>query len=61
MLSSNFHCKGNGRTTEAAHLVLAFFFAISPDIRRVTSLANHRSQPLSCHFEQRAEAATLPS
>ena len=43
MLSSGFHCKENDGTTGAAHLIQTFL-AISPDIRRVRSLANHRNQ-----------------
>ena len=42
MLSSDFHCKENDGTARAAHLFQTFL-TISPDIRRVRSLANHRS------------------
>ena len=45
MLSSDFRCKENDGSTGAAHSIQTFFFffAISPDIRRVTNLANRRS------------------
>ena len=42
VLSSDIHCKENDKTTGAVHLIQTFL-AISPDIRRVRSLANHRS------------------
>ena len=42
MLSSDFHYKENDGTTGAAHLIQTSFLAISPDIRRIRSLANHR-------------------
>ena len=42
MLLSDFHCKENDGTTGKAHLIQTFL-AISPEIRRVRSLANHRS------------------
>ena len=42
-LISDFHCKENERTTGAAHFIQVFFLAISSDIRKLKSLANHRS------------------
>ena len=42
MLPSDFHFKKNDGTTGAAHLIQTFV-AISPDIMRARSLANHRS------------------
>ena len=42
MLSSDFHCKENNGTTEAAHMIRTFV-TIFPDLRRVRSLANNRS------------------
>ena len=55
MVSLDFHCKENDGTTGAAHLIQTSL-AISPDIRRVRSLANHRS--LDFH-QNRSELSLL--
>ena len=47
MLSSHFHCKENDGIIGAAHLIQTFL-AISPGIKRVRSLVNHKSL-VFCH------------